>query len=56
MKKKKLMFLLQALDTKVSRVLAAVASGGSLFHSVTVLERKENCTAHGIVIIRVAGR
>ena len=35
--KKELVFLQQALDTKVSRVLAAGASGRNSFQSLTVL-------------------
>ena len=43
----------------VSRVSAAVASGGSSFKSSIVLGRTENCLYHcmcGIVVVRVAGR
>ena len=35
--------LQQVLGTKVSRVLAAVASAGSSFHSLRVLGRNKNC-------------
>ena len=53
LKAKKLVLLQQALGTKVSRTLAAVASGGSSLHSgFTVLERKENyCVITNIIII-----
>ena len=60
LKAKKLVFLQQALGTKVSRTLAAVASGGSSLHSgftlITVLERKENYyVIYGIADAGLAG-
>ena len=57
-KKKEVVFLQQTLDTKVSRVSAAVASGGSSFHSVMVLGRNGDCLDPlcGTVVVVVAGR
>ena len=42
-KKKKSWCFSSKLMRKVSKVLAVVASGGSLFHSLMVLERNKNC-------------
>ena len=51
------LFVWQALETKLSRVLAAVASGGSSFHSLMVLGRIENCPVFAtVVVVGVAGR
>lgn len=52
------MFLLQTLDTKLSRVLAAVGSSGNLSHSLMVLGRNENClvcTEFGTGVVCTAG-
>ena len=42
-RKKKKVFLQRALDTKVSRVLAAVAMDGSSSHCLMVLWKKKKC-------------
>ena len=56
--RKDLVFLLQTLDTKLSRVLAAVGSSGNLSHSLMVLGRNENClvcTEFGTGVVCTAG-
>ena len=54
-KRKKMVFLQQALDTKVSRVLAAVAMGGSSSHCLMVLRKNNKCSVCGTVVVEAGG-
>ena len=51
----KKVFLQQALDTKVSRVLAAVAMDGSSSHCLMVLRKNKKCSVCGTVVVEVGG-